>query len=45
MPGALRGQKMAVDAMEPELQTVIAVMWVLGLEPGFSRRAAHASNL
>lgn len=42
--GILRGQKMALDLLELELKVVSHLIWVLGIEPRSSVRAASTLN-
>lgn len=43
--GILRGQKMALDLLELELKAVVShLIWVLGIEPRSSVRAASTLN-
>ena len=41
---ALRGQKKALDPLEPELEMVVNHRWMLGTEPRSSARVASAFN-
>lgn len=42
--GARRGQKRVPDPWELELQALMRHLWVLGTEPGSSKRAANVHN-
>lgn len=42
MSGTHECQKRAVDSLDPEFQMVVSHMWILGIEPGVSGRAADA---
>lgn len=41
---ASRGQTKVLDALTLELQVVVPAMWVLGIKPVSSGRAARALN-
>lgn len=43
--GIYRGQKRLLDSLELETQAAVScLMWVLGIEPGFSVKAASVLN-
>ena len=45
LPDPHRGQKRVLYSLEPELQVIGSLLWVLGTEPGASAKVSRASVL
>ena len=44
VPGALRGQKRALDLLELKLQMVVSVLWVLGINQVLCKSSQHSNH-